>query len=293
MNLPFLLPPPVGFSNNPQWNGKEFVVGDISLNILEYSENFSGWSDDLTQLHEESAGDNHPIDIASRMDAITQVRQVKPTADTVIMEIGCSSGFLIKDLVKEFPDSVLIGADVVKEPLYQLAKTLPGIPLIRFDLLKCPLPNSCVDVLIMLNVLEHIEKDGEAIYKAFNLLKPGGKLIIEVPAGPTLFDSYDEQLQHFRRYTALELKKKLEFVGFKIKRMSHLGMLLFPAFAFVKYLNKFAPKGWTTSTVQNNAKKTRKSLIVRQAMKLEIKFLSNLQLPFGIRVLITAEKLRS
>ena len=40
--------------------------------------------------------------------------------------------FLIKDLAASFPEAVIIGADVVKEPFYRLAKTLPGIPLIRF-----------------------------------------------------------------------------------------------------------------------------------------------------------------
>ena len=63
------------------------------------------------------------------------------------------------------------------EPLYRLAKALPGVPLMRFDLLQCPLPAASIDVLIMLNVLEHIEDDGGALRKAFALLKPGGHLI--------------------------------------------------------------------------------------------------------------------
>jgi hypothetical protein len=132
MILPFHLPSPADSSVSPQWDGQKFVLGDQSTPVLEYSENFAGWSDDLTALHEEAAGDSHPIAIVSRNDAVAQVKKFFPSTQSVIREIGCSSGFLIKDLAASFPEAVIIGADVVKEPFYRLAKTLPGIPLIRF-----------------------------------------------------------------------------------------------------------------------------------------------------------------
>jgi len=160
LNLSILnLPSPEGFIESPFWDGHNFLIGNSSFPVLEYSENFSGWSDDLTLLHESSVGDFHPLDIASRLYAVSQVAQCKPTRNTIIVEIGCSSGFLLRDLIECFPLSTIVGVDVVKEPLFKLSKTLPGVPLIRFDLLKCPLPKDCVDVLIMLNVLEHIEDD--------------------------------------------------------------------------------------------------------------------------------------
>lgn len=288
--FPINFPPSAEGLESPQWNGRQFLIGNSFHSILEYSENFSGWSDNLTALHEEVCGDTHPIDVASRHDAITQVGKCNPNSAMVIMEIGCSSGFLIRDLVKYFPGIPLVGADVVKEPLYRLADSLPGVPLVRFDLLKCPLPSSSVDILIMLNVLEHIQDDLGALGKAFQLLKPGGSLILEVPAGPSLFDSYDQQLQHFRRYSLLELRKKLETVGFKVSRLSHLGFIIFPAFAAVKYLNKLFPKKDTNLVVRDGASRTGSSILVNFAMKFESKYLKNCALPFGIRLLVTAKK---
>lgn len=290
MIIPFTLPPPESFTESPVWDGSQFLIGSSKFQILEYSENFKGWSDDLTALHEELAGDSHPIDVASRADAISQVKKNCPDEHAVIMEIGCSSGFLIRDLVKYFPQSVVIGADVVKEPLNKLAQSLPTVPLIRFDLLKSPLPQKCVDILIMLNVLEHIEDDISALKNAFELLKPGGILIIEVPAGPKLYDDYDEFLQHFRRYSASNLKAKLNMIGFEIKRKSHLGFILFPAFAIVKCLNRLFPKSNTSLVVRNSASKTGNNVLVSWAMNLESKYFRNLRLPVGIRILITAQK---
>jgi SAM-dependent methyltransferase len=286
----FYYPCPGGYLGRPIWDGTQFLIGDSRHRILEYSENFAGWSDNLTALHEESAGDNHPIDVASRLDAISQVEKCNVDGDSIIMEIGCSSGFLIRDLVECFPRSTVIGADVVKEPLYKLAQSLPTVPLLRFDLLKCPLPNDCVDILIMLNVLEHIENDLGALKKAFDLLKPGGILIIEVPAGSSLYDDYDAHLQHFRRYSAEDLINKLKIAGFSIARQSHLGAILFPAFAVVKYLNKLFPEKNTRSVVRERSSKTGSSTLVEWVMKFESKYLSKLKLPFGIRVLASAQK---
>ena len=288
--LPFELPAPAGYSVTPKWDGKNFVFGDQCSPVLEYSENFAGWSDDLTALHEEVAGDSHPIDLASRNDAFEQVKKFMPSAQAVIMDIGCSSGFLIRDLSKAFPEAVILGADVVKESLYRLARSLPGIPLLRFDLLKCTLPDQIVDVLVMLNVLEHIEDDVTALQKAFNLLKPGGVLIIEVPAGPYLYDSYDAELHHFRRYAASGLQEKLTKAGFDVYRKSHLGFVLFPVFAAVKLLNMLTSHCKNKAVVRDQVGSTSSSGLVKLAMKFESKYLSDFQLPFGIRALITVRR---
>jgi SAM-dependent methyltransferase len=290
VSLPFSLPAPAGSDFGPEWNGREFVLGDVRSPVLEYSENFAGWSDDLTALHEEAAGDNHPVDVASRRNAIAEVRKAIHDTKPVIMEIGCSSGFLISELVASFPDACVIGADVVKDPLYRLAKRLPGVPLIRFDLLQCPLPAQSVDVLIMLNVLEHIEDDVGAMRQAFQLLKPGGVLIAEVPAGKALYDSYDEELQHFRRYASSELTDKLSAVGFAVCRKSHLGFILFPAFAAVKLMNKRASARKHVTVVREQAASTASNGLVRVAMEIESRWLSRFHLPFGIRALATARR---
>ena len=165
MILPFELPPPPGYSVSPKWDGLNFTIGDQCSPVLEYSTNFSGWTDNLTALHEELIGANHPIDIASRVHACSQVKEHIPNGRGVIMEIGCSSGYLLRDLGTIFPDAIVIGGDVVREPLFKLAERLPGIPLIRFDLLQSPLPDNIADVLVMLNVLEHIEDDVAALKK--------------------------------------------------------------------------------------------------------------------------------
>ena len=290
MILPFELPLVGQDLVAPIWDGKRFILGRAQTPVLEYSENFVGWSDDLTSLHEEVAGDSHPIDCASRYDAILQIKKAISVESPVIMEIGCSSGFLLQEIVSSFPGAITIGADVVKAPLYRLAEKIPGIPLIRFDLLQCTLPDQIIDVLVMINVLEHIEDDVSALKNAFNLLKPGGSLVIEVPAAPYLYDSYDKELCHFRRYSAAGLQEKMLRAGFEIYRKSHIGFMLFPAFAVSKILNKITWDRSNRDVVRSKIKSTSENYLVKKAVKFESKYLSDCHLPFGIRVVMTVRK---
>ena len=289
--LPFQLPSPNGVDSTPVWTGSGFLVGQKLVPVLEYSENFAGWSDDLTLLHEEVAGDAHPIDVASRADALRQLKRHLGAIDSpVIMEIGCSSGFLLRDIANALPKSTLVGADVVKAPLYYLAEELPHVPLIRFDLLQCPLPNAAFDAIVLLNVLEHIEDDSLAMIQLFRLLKPGGVAIIEVPAGPKFYDGYDKALMHFRRYAMPDLVANLERVGFAIIRRSHLGFFVYQAFAFVKRRNQRFNTSEGNRVVTDQAKDTSSSLLMRAAMSAE-SFLGRLSsFPLGIRCLVTAKK---
>jgi SAM-dependent methyltransferase len=77
------------------------------------------------------------------------------------------------------------------------------------------------DTVFFLNVLEHIYDHGLAVANAQKLLKPGGKLIILVPAYPILFCHIDEGLVHYRRYTAGTLKKVLLENNYKLLKVFH------------------------------------------------------------------------
>jgi SAM-dependent methyltransferase len=289
--LPFALPAPAGSDHIPVWTGRGFQLGQESVPVLEYSENFAGWSDDLTTLHEETAGDAHPIDLASRTDALRQLqRHLAGKSAPVIMEIGCSSGFLLRDISTVLPNATLVGADVVKMPLYRLAEKLPHIPLLRFDLLQCPLPDASFDAVVLLNVLEHIEDDVRALQQLYRLLKPGGIAVIEVPAGPALYDAYDKALMHFRRYGMAELATKLTKTGFSITRQSHLGCFLYPAFAYVKHKNQKNPPQDLQALVKKQANDTSSSFLMKTIMGVETALGSHLSYPVGIRCLVTAKK---
>jgi ubiquinone/menaquinone biosynthesis C-methylase UbiE len=247
----------------------------------------------LTDFHEETAGDNHYIDIASRRHALAALRRNIKGSEPVIIDIGCSSGSMLRSLREALPKATLIGADYIGGPLVRLASSLSGIPFLQFDLVSCPLFSNSVDAVFLLNVLEHIEDDFAAMRQAFRIAKPGGVVIVEVPAGPRLFDIYDKQLMHFRRYTLNSLCEKLQQVGFRIAERSHLGVFFYPLFAAVKKRNQ---RHWQSSDelqrriVAKNISQSRANPLMGAVMRLEEALRPFVRYPVGIRCLVTCRK---
>lgn len=276
----------------PQWVGNGFCVNKKVVRILEYSTNDQGWSDDLTTFHEHVAGEDHVIDNASRNHVLTQLNQYVPKAKPDILEVGCASGYMLKMIREKRPDAFIMGADVTYSSLLNLAKTLTNVPLLRFDLTHCPLPDNSLDVVILLNVLEHIERDNEAIRQVKRVLKPGGIAIIEVPAGPRLYDVYDKFLKHYRRYSLKTLVSVLKQEKFTILKQSHLGFLVYPAFWIVKMKNKKMKntKNSEEQIVEANISKTSNNKLFNKIMQFEGWLGKYISYPFGIRCLITCRK---
>jgi len=292
---PEIFPPLPNTTEMPHWTGRGFQIGDRILSILSYEASASGWTDDLTVFHENTAGSSHFIDLASRRHAVSQVAQYAPGTSPVIMDIGCSSGFLLADLKAAFPQAHVVGADVVLGPLLNLAKASPETPLLHFDLTRCPLPDKSVNVAVLLNVLEHIEDDALAVRQLYRVLKPGGIAVVEVPAGPELFDIYDELLRHYRRYKLPALRQLFLDSNFKILRQSHLGFFLYPGFFLIKQFHRKKRADISEDEipvlVSQNINQTGNNPLFHTLMNLELAVGKVISYRFGIRCLLTVQKL--
>lgn len=286
-------PSPSESSATYKWNGRAFLVDGQEVPVLAYDSSTSGWTDELTSFHEETAGDNHYIDIASRKHTIATLSRSIEMDGAVIIDIGCSSGSMLRTLRDRFPKATLIGADYISGPLRGLAASLPGIPFLQFNLVSCPLFSNSIDAVILLNVLEHIEDDFAAMQQAFRIVKPGGVVVIEVPAGPHLFDIYDKQLMHFRRYTLKSLCDKLESAGFHAEERSHLGAFVYPAFAIVKKRNRRymqCADEVQRQIVARNIAQASSNPFMNMVMRAEEALRPHLHYPAGIRCLVTCRK---
>jgi SAM-dependent methyltransferase len=276
------------------WNGGAFVRSGQSTRVLAYEVGESGWSDELTELHESATeSGTHFIDVASRNHAINELRRALGTRSVSIMEVGCSAGHLLADMRRNLPNATLTGGDYTLGTLLKLGEKMPGIPLVRFNLAASPLPSNSYDAMVLLNVLEHIEDDAAATRHIARMLKPGGVAVIEVPAGPELFDDYDRQLQHFRRYTLPGICSVVEQAGLVVERRNYLGALIYPAFYLAKKLSQIRPKSAAEreAHVANAIGATsRFNAVGRAIMSLEQVIAPTITFPRGIRCVVTARK---
>lgn len=287
-------PVPPGASGTPVWTGKGFLLEGKDCPVLSYSPGSSGWTDELTSFCEDTAGATHPVECSSRRDAIEQLKQHVGGKTPVILEVGSSSGFMLKEIQKNLPYAHLIGSDYVGGPLRKLAANMPGVPLLQFDLAECPLPDESVDAIVSLHVLEHIPNDVRAVGHLYRILKPGGKAVIEVPAGPHLYDMYDRLMMHQRRYALSGLCSILHDVGFEIVRKSHLGCFVYPAFALLKrWHHRNGEKRNEKECEERVAKDlqgTAHSRMLELAMRAEAWLGKWISYPVGMRCLVTVEK---
>lgn len=285
-------PPPVGAASPVVWSGGGFQLGGDRVSVLTYATGDSGWTDELSAFSEDHAGANHPIDRASRAVALQQVDGL-PSREPIILEVGCSSGYMLREMREQLPNALVIGADYVGEPLEKLASEFPDVPLLRFDLQTCPLPDESVDAVVLLNVLEHIEDDAVALRQIFRVLRPGGLAAIQVPAGPGLYDVYDQLLLHRRRYALGALKELVRSTGFEITRASHIGALIYAPFALVKRRNQRYLKQdleVRRRVVEQNIRSTRSNVLVDTLLRLELFLGKWVVWPFGIRCVVEAHK---
>jgi SAM-dependent methyltransferase len=287
--------PPVSAGKDfPVWNGGAFVSSGQSTRVLAYEVGESGWSDELTELHENATeSGTHFIDVASRDHAINELKHVLGTRPVSIMEVGCSAGHLLADMRRSLPNATLTGGDYTLGTLVKLGERMPDIPLVRFNLADSPLPSNTYDAMVLLNVLEHIGDDAAATSHIARMLKPGGVAVIEVPAGPELFDDYDRQLQHFRRYTLQGICGVVEQAGLVVERRNYLGALIYPAFYLAKKLSQSRPKSAADrqAHVANAIGATsRFNAVGRAIMSLEEAIARSITFPRGIRCVVTARK---
>ena len=289
-SFPWPLPP--GSSVCPKWNGHGFEVGSAVNRVLAYEARSSQWSDDLTLLHEAEAGRDHPIDMASRNLAVASMMKLR-SATPIILDVGCSSGFVLEDLRRALPQAGLIGTDYLRGPLESLARRMQDLPILQFDLRKCPLPSACVDGVTCLNVLEHIDDHTAALAEIHRILKPGGLAHIEVPAGPALYDIYDEHLMHNRRYRMADLVAMAQGSRFSVEKATHLGFAVYPAFWCVKKYNRrklTLPTSEKARLVAGQIRATRSNPAFAALIRLEIWLGRRISYPWGIRCVTVLRK---
>lgn len=161
--------------------------------------------------------------------------QVAPRPGARILEVGCGTGSNIA-LLQQFGTVEAIEPD---DGARAIAAGRTGV-LVQGGLLPdgVVLDDGAYDMIVLLDVLEHIPNDREALGSLRSKLKPGGKLVLTVPAMPWLWSEHDVAHHHQRRYTAATLEKVVCDSGFKVRHRTHFNTMLFPLIVAARALGK-------------------------------------------------------
>ena len=163
------------------------------------------------------------------------IKAMKLPVNASILEIGCGTGGNLHMLGQHGA----LSAMEFDEKARALANT-QGACEVRAGGLPhdVPFADASFDLVCMLDVLEHIELDGEALARVLALAKPGGRLLITVPAYQWLWSEHDAEHHHFRRYTAQAIQAKARAAGWHIQQAGYFNTLLFPVVVVARLMAK-------------------------------------------------------
>jgi SAM-dependent methyltransferase len=202
----------------------------------------------------------------------------------LVLDFGCNYGHTTR-LLQDWKFKAS-GTDISEEAI-KYGRSI-GISNIFLDSEKSFLPNS-FDAVISLDVLEHIEDDKNAFAHIVSVVKPGGIIVIMVPAFMFLWGINDEISQHFRRYTLDGLIKLTKQVGnFEIVKKSYFNTLLFFPIALVRLFSNLFNLKSRDSDLEINNKFINKLFFY--IFDFERKILKYFNLPIGVSILLILKK---
>ena len=152
-------------------------------------------------------------------------RSIAPHVGERVLEVGAGIGNMTRLM---YGRELIVATDVELPYLHILRNRFSRNPTIRVAKVDLNSDDDCdalkdyaFDTVVCLNVLEHIEDDRGALRRLYDLLVPGGRLALFVPADQRLFGAIDEQVGHFRRYSMDQLRAVIESEGFEVVEAFH------------------------------------------------------------------------
>ena len=168
---------------------------------------------------------------SSKGNALQQI--LKDVAIENILDVGAGSGFFSRLLLENNRNISALCVD----PAYETEKheKINGNTINH----RRQVEGGQVSLILMMDVLEHVDDDLSLIVEYINMLKQGGYLLVTVPAFQWLWSGHDEFLEHKRRYTAFEVEKLIVGAGLEVVRTRYFFALLLPLIIPIRLWDNF------------------------------------------------------
>jgi SAM-dependent methyltransferase len=212
-------------------------------------------------------------------------RIIRPPPQSRILEVGCGTGHNLEMLSK----FGMVEATELNDRARQLASRRLGRAVEPAALpdLSVFAPSS-FDLIALLDVLEHVADDRQALGSILSLLKPGGKMLVTVPANPWMWGAHDIAHHHHRRYGKRQLRTLAESAGFKVDLLSPFNTLLFPAIAAARVAGKLTRRESADDSLPSGPVNS----LLRSVFSFERFLVGRVPLPFGVSLVVVARRPR-
>ncbi|HUB74976.1 MAG TPA: methyltransferase domain-containing protein [Solirubrobacteraceae bacterium] len=155
-----------------------------------------------------------------------------------ILDAGCGSGRNMVELARR---GAVTGIEL-SEVSVELARRRHVGEVIAGSMLEMPFAEHSFDLALTLDVIEHLQDDLAALRELRRVVRPGGALLVTVPAYQWLWSGHDEINHHFRRYSTRSLRRVAEQAGWRQLRTTHFNSLLLPVAIALRVLDRVNAK---------------------------------------------------
>jgi SAM-dependent methyltransferase len=200
-----------------------------------------------------------------------------------VLDAGCGSGGNLAWLAGF---GRALGVDLSAEALALSRRR--GASAVRGSVLALPFADASFDVVTSFDVLYHrwVSDDHTALLELRRVLKPGGLLLLRVPALRVLWGAHDEAVHSRHRYTRGEVVERLSCAGFEVRRASYANFFLFPLLLARRSLDRLLDRhgsdvGFLPAPFE---------ALFRRALLVEARLLRRFSLPIGASVVALARR---
>lgn len=212
-------------------------------------------------------------------------------SDVKILDAGCGTGQMTK-LLEGYGDAV--GLDLAPEAI-NYARIRGVKNLVQGSITEPPFEPGSFDLVVSLDVIEHVDNDMQILAGLRDIVRPGGHLVVTVPAFQVLWSEHDEINHHKRRYRVPQLRHLVQEAGFEVTRITYCNTTLYlPVLALRKgksFLRKLRGANSTPNPESDLVfypKFVNEALY--QVMRLENRIMRGRDLPFGVSILVVAQR---
>jgi SAM-dependent methyltransferase len=158
---------------------------------------------------------------------LDRIGEIELARNAKVLDCGAGTGGFAKKLSGRFPDLDLIAIDIDADAVRHFS-TKSKKPIARGSVNSLPFGDHSFDVIVGSDILYHAAVDEpRAIAELFRCLKPGGHLLLNLPAYNWMRSSHDDRVHTARRYTAGGAADRLRAAGFDIREATYRNSLLF------------------------------------------------------------------
>jgi SAM-dependent methyltransferase len=170
------------------------------------------------------------------------------------------------------------------------ARTRCAAPLVAGDIRQIPLRAASADLVTAFDVLEHADDDLAALRELGRVCRPGGHVLVTVPAFPFLWGNQDVVSHHRRRYRRRQLEARVVQAGLHVVTLTYFNTLLFPVVAAVRLARRLVPaRGAPRSDFAMQVPGAMNAALAG-ILGAEGRLVGRWRLPFGVSLLCLAER---